>query len=193
MRPALPTALGRVVALALLAAVGAAAYGFVAGPLAARYQHDRQSSAQSSELLVKYRRIGAAADGLRAELAELRRRQAAQGGYLEGASSALAAAGLQNHVKAIVRSTGGELRSTQILPIQDEGEFVRIAIRVQMPVRIEPLQQILYNLERGKPFVFIDNIDIRRRKTRRRKIEPETDIELDVRFDAYGYLRAEAG
>ncbi len=192
MRMELPTIVGRVFALALFAAVSATGYSLVAEPLWARYQHDRQSSVQSSELLVNYRRIGAAVDGLQSEFEELGRRQATQGRYLEGASSALAAAALQNHVKAIVNATGGVLRSTQILPVRDEGEFVRISIRIQLPVRLEALHKILYTLESGKPFVFVDNIDIRRRKSRRRRKGPESEVELDVRLDVFGYMRADA-
>ncbi len=179
----------RVVALTVLVMVCAAFYGLVVQPVWAKHQLYRQSIAQSKALLVKYRRIGAGLRDLRKELEELPKRQATQGVYLHGASDALAAAELQNHVKGIVTSTGGELRSTQILPIRNEEKFTRIAIRVQMRGRIDTLQKMFYILEAGKPFVFIDNFDIRRRKVRRRQNEPERDVKLDVRFDLYGYMR----
>lgn len=191
MRLELSTVFKRLIALALLGAVCVTAYAFVAQPLWVRYEQYRQSSAQLEALLVRYRHVGGSAQALQAELDELRSHPVSQSGYLSGASGALAAAELQNHVKAIVKSAGGELKSTQILPIGDEGDFVRIAIRIQMPVRMDPLHKILHALESGQPFVFIDNVDIRRRKTRRRR-RPEGDVGLDVRLDVYGYMRAGA-
>lgn len=150
----------------------------------------RQSRIQSTELLAKYQRIGSAVEALEVNLAELQIAQASQAGYLPGDSSALAAAELQNHVKNIVRSAGEELRSTQVLPVHEEAGVTRVAIRVQLPIRMQGLQEVLHTLESGMPFVFIDNIDVRRRKVSRQQLESDEEVYLDVRFDITGYMRS---
>ena len=150
----------------------------------------RQSRIQSTELLVKYQRIGSTVEALEVELAGLQIAQASQAGYLPGDSSALAAAELQNHVKNIVRSPGEELRSTQVLPVHEEAGVTRVAIRVQLPIRMQGLQEVLHTLESGVPFIFIDNVDVRRRKTSRRRLDTIEDVYLDVRFDITGYMRS---
>ncbi len=181
--------LSRALALALLAAVCISAYAFVAQPIWARYESYRQSSVQSKELLAGYQRIGATAAALQTELIDLRSRQVVGGGYLAGASGSLAAAELQNHVKSIVSSAGAELRSTQILPLSDSGAVRRVGIRVQLPAQIGSLQRIAYALEGGKPYLFIDNVDIRRRKARKRAVAPEKEVDLEIRLDLYGYMQ----
>lgn len=179
----------RLLALVLLVGVCAGAYVAVVEPLWSDYRSSQQSRLQSAELLARYQRLGGSVEALEAKLAALLSAQAAQGGYLTGESSALAAASLQNLVKNIVGSTGEKIRSTQVLPVQRESGLMRIAIRVQVPIRIGGLRRVLHALEGGMPLVFIDNLDIRRRKVGRRRIEENEDVYMDVRFEVIGYLR----
>ncbi len=60
-----------------------------------------------------------------------------------------------------------------------------------MTVTLEPLQNVLYTLESAKPYLFVDNLDVRRRVQRRRRkqTQPEAESRLTVRFDLYGYIR----
>ena len=180
----------RALALAILAGTLAILYAVLVEPLWSSHQNFQQSRIQSTALLAKYQRIGNAVEALEAELAELRIAQASQAGYFSGDSSALAAAELQNLVKNIVRSAGEELRSTQVLPVRGEAGVTRIAIRVQLPIRMPGLQEVLHALESGIPFIFIDNVDVRRRKTNRRRLDTDEADYLDVRFDITGYMRS---
>ena len=189
MRRGASTLFSRALALALLMGICAIVYAVLIEPLWSRHQIFRQSRIQSAELLAKYQRIGGAVEALEADLAELQDAQASQAGYLPGESSSLAAAELQNYVKNIVRSAGEELRSTQVLPVHEEAGVTRVAIRVQLPIRIQGLQQVLHALESGMPFVFIDNIDVRRRRVSRQQVESDEAVYLDVRFDIIGYVR----
>ena len=65
-----------------------------------------------------------------------------------------------------------------------------------MAVEVDPVTEQwrvagVKELEGGMPLVFIDNLDIRRRKTSRRRIDENQDVYMDVRFDVTGYMRAE--
>ena len=190
MRPGASTLFSRSLAVALLIGMGGALYAGIIEPLWDSHRNFRQTRVSSAELLAKYQKIARAVDALEGELAALRISQASQAGYLPGDSSALAAAELQTLVKNIVRSVGEDLRSTQILPVNEEAGVTRVAIRVQLPVRMQGLQKVLHTLESGVPFIFIDNVDVRRRKTSRRLLNTNEEVYLDVRFDITGYMRS---
>jgi general secretion pathway protein M len=85
------------------------------------------------------------------------------------------------------------LRSIQTLPAEADGEFLRVAVRVQFTASLESIHHILYTLETNRPFVFLDNLDVRNRRVRRRKELENTDPDLTIRFDLAGYLRPEGG
>ena len=54
---------------------------------------------------------------------------------------------------------------------------------------IAALHPILYALESERPFVFLDNLDVRNRRARRRAELEDLDPQLTIRFDLSGYLR----
>ena len=54
---------------------------------------------------------------------------------------------------------------------------------------IASLQTIFYLLESENTFLFLDNIDVRRQRARRRKNRTADDGRLTVRFDVSGYVR----
>ena len=192
--------LGRLLALAILVAVVAGAYEFVFAPLSGRFTEYRESIAQSRELYVKYQRIAAGQPQLETQLDALKRRERAEGGYLEGASETLAAAGLQNRLKGLFARSGGALKSLQILPAKPEEAFLRITVRAQLSADTNALRQILHALEADTPFLFVENVDLRKKKQRRRRrrrrqqeAAPVFDPGvLEVRFDVYSYMRAPA-
>ncbi|MEE8515752.1 MAG: type II secretion system protein GspM [Alphaproteobacteria bacterium] len=184
--------LSRILALALLAAVLTGLYG-AAEPLIAEYQAYGTTIAQSRELLQRYQRIGNTRRPLQEQAKELRRRLKARGGYLPGASDSLAAAQLQNRVKKIVLAAGGAIKSTQTLTPSEVKGLRQIDVRVQMSADIVALQKTIHALEADQTYLFLDNVDIRRQRSRRRRNRKTTATvpPLTVRFDIYGYRRPE--
>ena len=184
--------LSRILALALLAAVLTGLYG-AAEPLITEYQAFGTTIAQSRELLQRYQRIGNTRSPLQEQAKELRRRLKARGGYLPGASDSLAAAQLQNRVKKIVLAAGGAIKSTQTLAPSDVKGLRQIDVRVQMSADIVALQKTIHALEADETYLFLDNVDIRRQRSRRRRNRKSsaTVPPLTVRFDIYGYRRPE--
>ena len=125
---------------------------------------------------------------LEAELARLKARRPDAVEFLQSANDALAAADLQNRIKSAVEAAQGELRSTQILPVREEGQFRQAAVRGQMVVKLQALQRIFYQFESASPLLFLDNVEIRARGAQRNRGVGDDPL-LEVRFDLYGYLR----
>ena len=117
--------------------------------------------------------------------------------YLPQFAPALAAADLQQRVKAVVEAVGGTLRSTQALPPVEEGNAVKVAVNATVSGDTESLQKILYDLESQTPLLFIDNLDVSAREIRQRlpngRLADYTRVQLNIQFEVSGYLRKEGG
>jgi general secretion pathway protein M len=184
--------LGRALAIVLLLAAIGGIWSLMVEPMMTKYRLNAVTIHQSKALIERYRRIAMVRRPLEKQLATLKRRGPSTGGYLEGASDTLAAAKLQNRVKGVVANSGGEIKSSQILPPSDDANHHAINIRVQLSADIASLQAIFHALESENAFLFLDNVDVRRQRARRRrKNKPADDGRLTVRFDVSGYVRRE--
>jgi general secretion pathway protein M len=186
---------GKLLALGLLLALLLAGWGLVIEPLYERFAAHDDSIARSATLLDRYQRLIATAPLLRAQLAELDSRQAGSGDIIAATSGTLAAASLQQRLQAAFDRHGAVTRSVQALPAAAAGELMAITVRAQFTAEGEALARILYELETGRPVLFVDSLDIRRKQSRRRRrnadpAEAEVAGPLDVRMDLIGYMRA---
>ena len=185
--------ISRFAAIALSLGVLVGFYAFALAPLAASYGETEQAISQARDQLVRYRRIAALRSALQARLDKLMARQSKIGIYLSGGTDALAGAGLQELVNKTVEAGRGRLRSIQILPVETDGEFRRVGARAQMTVTAAQLVKILYAIEAGRTFLFVDKLEVSNRRARRRRNQPvDMDPTLLVRLDLSGYLRPEA-
>lgn len=182
----------RAAALGLLAAVVLAAYSFVVSPLLAAYLDGRREAADLRATLAKYEATGREVPALQKRLDELHRQGATGAGYLAGDSETLVAAALQERLKAAVTQTGGRLNSTQVIATSSQAKTHRVAVRGQMQMSLAALQRVLYALESGSPYLFIDNLDVRPMVGPRGPQPADDDGMLDVHFDVYGYMRGGA-
>jgi general secretion pathway protein M len=185
--------LARALALALLAAAVAGGYLLVALPVVHAYRDTGAAIEQAEDLLQRQRALAAQRPSLVARIEEEKAQADAVAGYLQGPSDALAAAQLQDRLRAVVEAAGGELRSTRILPavaVEASPGTRRAALQVQMIVTIAGLAEILYGLESGQPYVLIDELSVRNQRERRRRGEPESEPMLDVSLRLSGFVRA---
>jgi general secretion pathway protein M len=180
---------GRVLAVGIPLLVLGAIYLGVVAPILENFAAAHDTIAQTSILVSRYREAGDRLAAQRATLAELTQHQAAQSGLLDGGNETLVAASLQTRIKAIVDSARGELKSTQILPVQQEGGFRRVAIRGEMSMTLPAVQQVLYALETASPLLFVDNVDIHSHAADRQQDRNEDIVILDMTLDIYGYMR----
>jgi general secretion pathway protein M len=186
--------LSRTLAVVLLGIALLGAYRLVIAPLVTAYGDGQSRIEQAKELLQRYEALAEQRSLLADRLAEEQERAASAAGYLTGPSDALAAAELQDRVKSVVEGASGELRSTQILPAEElEADlgFRRTTLRVHFVVTIDGLEDTLYELETGQPYLIIDEVTVRQERARRRRNEPQAQPMLDVSLELFGYVREE--
>lgn len=104
---------------------------------------------------------------------------------LGGENEALAGAELQENFKSVVQRAQGVVERSQTLGSQSEGNFQKIIVRSQLVLSIGSLQKVLYALESGRPYVFIENLDVKDASNQK---NVTGDI-LKVTIDFYGYRR----
>jgi general secretion pathway protein M len=182
----------RAVAVGLLALVLLALYAFAIDPAVSSYVDSRRAAAQLGDELARLQSVGRAVPDLQKQLDRLHRLGATAAGYLDGQSETLIAAALQERLKTAVAETGGRLNSTQVLTSGGTDRTRRVAVRGQMQMSLAALQRVLYALEAGSPYLFIDNLDVRPMIGPRGPQSADSDALLDVHFDVYGYMRSGA-
>jgi general secretion pathway protein M len=166
-------------------------------PILIGYRETDQAIEEVQEQLLHYQHLAAMRPVLARQLEQLAAVQGSETYYLSGGTDALAAAALQDRVSALIDGNGGRLLSIQPLLGVDEQGFKRITVRVEMTATIEPLFETLYALETGMPVLFVENLDIQSRFTRRRSNQVATQVAaedaplLTVGFDLSGYMPLE--
>jgi general secretion pathway protein M len=115
----------------------------------------QRTLAQTSDLLDQLRGRGArggAASSLAAEHPGTP--------FLEGPTVTVAGAALLQRVAAAVGNVGGTIQSSQVdvLGTQAKDGFVGLVVSCEMEQA--SLQKVLYDLEVGMPFLFVDQLDV---------------------------------
>lgn len=183
----------RLLAIALLLLCTGVVVQLVAWPAWRMYRDDRQAVEQQRDQIERFKRIAKRAPEIKQRLQELEERRKRDQYVLTEGSTILAAAALQERVKAIVEQSGGRLTSTQVPPAVAEGAYNKVTVKVRMSVTTPALQSILYELESGVPYLVVDNVAVLSRRARRRKQTQPQPQTLDVRFDLSGYMPLNRG
>jgi general secretion pathway protein M len=148
--------------------------------------------------LQRYRQIVATLPQLRAALAEEQSNDEFEAFYFDAETPALAGARLQSEVQQMIRSVEARPISTQLLPVDENEQPLRVRIRTQLQGTTEQLLDVLYLIQEARPFLFVDQMSIRsttprvapqrRRNNRRTPARAAQRIgELTVRLDIFGY------
>jgi len=189
--PSITAGIHRLAAAALLVGVLLIGYWLVDRLFIAKYQYYRTTIAQNQDRLQRLTGILASEQTLETELQQVKKDKAMAAYYIDKPSPTLAATDLQQHIKTVVETNGGELQSTQILPTTQESGLTRVAIRVQMNGDAEVLQKVLHRLESSRPLLFVDNLVINAREIRRREPgsrEIKTSVQMMTTFELAGYM-----
>jgi general secretion pathway protein M len=126
-------------------------------------------------------------------LTQVKRWPSMDGYYLSGATTAVAAAELEQQLKKVVAARKGTIVSTQVLTRAEENGLQNVVIQVRLRASLPGLLQILHNLETGKPSLFVNNLSVAARTvSARNNTASSMARELDVRFDLTGYLKGVA-
>jgi general secretion pathway protein M len=144
--------------------------------------------------LQQYERILAKKEAVIASVANIKEQQKKQVYFNSQETDALASAEMQEFIKKAIVDAGGQLSSTQALPVSNKDKFSRITVRVRMTGNTEVLRRVLYKIETSTPLIIIDQIDIRPMRGKRnittRQIESSND--LNVNFQAVSFMRKPA-
>lgn len=159
-------------ALLILAVVFGAAYwllidSWFAGPLRAMGEQAEQLREQQQ----RYAGVLRQGDALREQLDQARQDPASQTSLLPGDDPDAVAADLMQRLADLINrhaTLGGGCSLSQrkpITPEQDEGEpYRQVQVSLTLNCAIEPLTAILHELEYQPPFLFVDELRIRRGK-----------------------------
>ncbi len=186
----------RLAALSLLVLVGGGlSYLLVKEVLIARYHFYRTRLEQQEGRLEQLQRIASSREPIQRLIASIQQDRVAAAQYLPQSAPPLAAAELQQRVKAAVERAGGTLRSTQALPPAEEGNAIKVTVNATLTGDTESLQKILYEIESQTPLLFVDNLDVAARENRPRltngRLANYSRVQLTVQLEVSGYLRKE--
>ena len=174
--------LHRLLALALLVALGCGAYWLIDRVWLGRYEYYQTNADQAVDRLERFTALAAARPALQQRLESASQDQSSARFYLADKAPNLAATELQQQVRELVERNGGRLASTQVLPVSNEAGFTRVAIRVQLLVTdMEVLQKTLHALESSRPLLFIDDLQMRARTVRQRVAVDRSRLRRDPR------------
>lgn len=83
--------------------------------------------------------------------------------FLEAATGALAANALQQRIAGLVEEIGGKLSSIAVEPPSDEPDArARVVVQASADMDTDALQQLLFRLETGAPFLFVQQLTVQR-------------------------------
>ena len=142
--------------------------------------------------LQKLQQVAGGRESLTQRLENIRELARQNDAFLPTNTAALASADLQTRIKQVVSEAGGELSSTQVIPERNEENAVRVGVKIRMTGSSEVLRQVLQNFESKKPYLFIENLNIRpiRMPRNPRDKNPIIEDRLSVDFDVSGYMQA---
>lgn len=126
-------------------------------------------------------------------LAEVRSYEQGNQAFLADFDVNAASAGLIQRIKQAQTDNTDPKRcslvSTQSYSGGEEELYKRITVQVRLRCDLESLVDILYDLENGKPYLFVDQMMIYKQQTYVPPGGKAVVSPLDVRFNVSGYLR----
>lgn len=87
---------------------------------------------------------------------------------------------MQGLVETMLNRAGGHLTSTEALPAEQVGAYRRVALRVTVDATWPVLVKLLQAIERARPRMFIDDLQIHAQPVAAKLREPPIDISFTV-------------
>lgn len=80
--------------------------------------------------------------------------------FLEGGTPSVAVANLQERLRKLVETAGGELLSLQTLPERPEEGLVWVGVSMRLRLSTRSLKQLLYTIETSRPLLLVERLEI---------------------------------
>ncbi len=182
----------KLAAVGLLLLLIALLIGGVVYPLMSLGQEYRERVEDLQFRLDRLQQVARNKDALTQRLERIKMLAQKNDAFLPTNTAALASAELQTRIKQTVSSAGGELSSTQVIPERNEENAVRIGVKMRLTGSTSMLRQVLQDFESGKPYLFIENLNIRpiRMPRNPRDKNPVIEDRLSIDFDVIAYMQA---
>lgn len=144
--------------------------------------------------LGRFQVVASQHESLQAHLGQIRNSQQDADLFLREAAFDEAAAAMSGRIGELVRSQADD--SCQIVsrqPVRPKAQerFERVTVNVRMRCDAEDFLQVLYGMETGVPLMLVDDLNIIRPRTQRRRRNAAVQVQgaLDIRFNVSGYLK----
>ncbi len=184
--------ISRMLAVVLTLSTLIVLWSATAQPAANRFQVVRETARTLHTRLNRYQALAESKDRLQDQLHELEEADLDAQQLLDGESPSLAAASLQEMVKKVIGQSGGLQKSAQILKVKKVGNYQKVAVRLNLSTSADNFNQLVYQIESIRPFLFLENINIRTRispaRTRGASVNEDLAKELTVTFDVFGFI-----
>lgn len=180
----------RAAALALLVLLAVAIWRVGAAPLYRAWHADREAVQELRDAIARLRGLAASRPAYERALAEARQASGTADALMVSPSATLAAADLQQRVKALIEGAGGALVSVQPTEPLAVGPFTQVGLSVRMIVSTPSLQRVLHALETGAPVVVVEQLLALARGVRAGRRPAESTDELDVRLQLSAFVSA---
>ena len=146
----------------------------------------------------RFREIAAQRGEIEKKLVEVRAFEQGSQSFLTDADANSAFSDLTQRLKQAISARGKDENRCSIVSNSNykggsEETYERVTIQVRMRCDLEPFAAILYDLENGNPYLFVDQIMISRQMPG--YVAPGAkapSMALDIRFNLSGYLRKQA-
>ena len=150
----------RILAIALLVAAAALGSCLLLAPFLLLHRHYDLAIETTQDRLERFRRVAAQMPELKRALDTVRAKDGRRF-FLRNTAPNLAAAELQDIVRAAIENNGGRITTIQGAQPRDDGRFRQIGINVQLFATTPNLQKVLFGLETQTPYVLIDSLTVR--------------------------------
>ncbi|MEO5623330.1 MAG: type II secretion system protein GspM [Dokdonella sp.] len=146
------------------------------------------------EQQLRFRQTTAEKPEIEKRLAEVKTYEQGNQAFLsETDANAASAALIQRLKQAMTEHAKDEKRcqsiSQQNFNNNEDELYQRVTVQARLRCDLEPLAAILYDLENGKPYLFVDQVMIYKQQSYQPPGAKVAPVPLDVRFNLSGYLR----
>ena len=146
------------------------------------------------EQQLRFRQTTAEKPAIQKRLAEVKAYEQGNQAFLAETDANAASAALIQRIKQAMSDHAKDEKHCQTVSTQsynggDEELYKRVTVQARLRCNLEPLAAVLYDLENGKPYLFVDQVMIYRQQSYTPPGAKVAAVPLDVRFNVSGYLR----
>lgn len=174
---------GRLTALAILLTPLLLFANYVLVPLIGVYSTGSDDIEAMQDDITRYRRLIGQLPDLSAANEDLQKAQPLKPYLIGGTNQALAAANLQRLLQDAATAKGVRVLSLRVQNPHALGPLERVSVEARLQSDTPALRNLLHTLETSKPYLFVDDLRINVRTSRRRNAIQDM---LDVQLTLYG-------